>query len=180
MFSQEKYLKALNYAAKAHGDQKTPYGFPYVVHLTSVAMEIIHAFQVLEVKQEDTDFAITCALLHDVLEDTDVTFEDLMEDFSETIAIAVEALSKDKNIESKKAQMANSINKILTQNYSVQSIKLADRITNLQKPPASWDNEKIYNYFQESKFILSCLKNSNSVLSQRLEDKINNYRIYIK
>ena len=180
MFSQEKYLKALNYAAIAHGEQKTPSGLPYVVHLTSVAMEIIHAFALLEIKVEDTDFAITCALLHDVLEDTDITFVQLMEDFDETIAIAVEALSKDKTIESKKDQMANSINKLLTQNYSVQSVKLADRITNLQKPPASWDSQKIYSYFQESKFILSCLKNSNSILSQRLEDKINNYRIYIK
>lgn len=180
LFSQEKYLKALHYAANAHGEQKTPNGLPYVVHLTSVAMEVLHACEALKEKQEDIDFSVTCALLHDVIEDTDVTFEKLMEDFDESIAIAVDSLSKDKTISSKKDQMADSINKLLTQKYLVQSIKLADRITNLQKPPESWDSQKIYNYFQESKFILSCLKNANSLLSKRLEDKINNYRVYIK
>ncbi|WP_428026808.1 HD domain-containing protein [Arcobacter sp.] len=180
MFSQEKYLKALNYAARVHGEQKTPQGLPYLTHLTSVAMEMIHACEEGNVKLEDADFAITVALLHDVLEDTDVTISELIEEFGEEVASGVEALSKDPNIESKKQQMADSINRLLTQNYAVQSVKLADRISNLQKPPQDWDNEKIYNYFQESKFILSCLKNANPFLSKRLEDKINNYRIYIK
>ena len=180
MFSQEKYLKALNYAAKVHGEQKTPHGLPYLTHLSAVAMEIIHSCEKGNVKVEDTDFAVSLALLHDVLEDTDTSMEDLMEEFGEEIAVGVDALSKDSTIESKKQQMADSINRILTQNYAVQSVKLADRITNLQKPPASWSSEKIYSYYQESKFILSCLKNANSFLSQRLEDKINSYRIYIK
>ncbi len=180
MFSQEKYLKALNYAAKAHGEQKTPHGLPYLSHLSAVAMEIIHACQEGEVKDEDTDFAISVALLHDVLEDTDLTISDLIEEFGEEIASGVDALTKDFKLESKKDQMADSINRLLTQNYAVQSVKLADRITNLQKPPASWDNQKIYSYYQDSKFILSCLKNANPFLSQRLEDKINSYRIYIK
>ena len=180
MFSQEKYLKALNYAAKAHGEQKTPHGLTYLSHLSAVAMEIIHACQEGEVKDEDTDFAISVALLHDVLEDTDLTISDLIEEFGEEIASGVDALTKDFKLESKKDQMADSINRLLTQNYAVQSVKLADRITNLQKPPASWDNQKIYSYYQDSKFILSCLKNANPFLSQRLEDKINSYRIYIK
>lgn len=180
MFSQEKYLKALNYAAKAHGEQKTPQGLPYLTHLCSVAMEIIYACEKGEVKEEDSNFAISVALLHDVLEDTDVTISDLIEEFGEEIASGVDALTKDMTLESKKEQMADSVNKLLTQSYAVQSVKLADRITNLQKPPASWDNQRIYSYFQESKFILSCLKNANPFLSKRLEDKINTYRIYIK
>ncbi len=180
MFSQEKYLKALNYAAKVHGEQKTPHGLPYLTHLTAVAMEMIHACEEGNVELKDADFAITVALLHDVLEDTDVTISELIEEFGDEVASGVEALSKDPEITSKKQQMADSINRLLTQSYAVQSVKLADRITNLQKPPSSWDNEKIYSYFQESKFILSCLKNANPFLSKRLEDKINNYRIYIK
>ena len=180
MFSQEKYLKALNYAAKVHGEQKTPHGLPYLTHLTAVAMEVMHACEEGDVELNDTDFAISVALLHDVLEDTNVTISELIEEFGDEIASGVEALSKDPEIESKKQQMADSINRLLTQNYAVQSVKLADRITNLQKPPQSWDNEKIYSYFQESKFILSCLKNANPFLSKRLEDKINIYRTYIK
>lgn len=179
MFSQEKYLKALNFAAHAHKDQKTPNGLPYLTHLTSVAMEVMHACEEGEVELEKADFVITVALLHDVIEDTDVTYDEIYKEFSAEVAEAVDALSKDKTLP-KKEQMADSINRLLTQGYEVQMVKLADRITNMQKPPESWDSQKIFNYHKEAKFILSCLKNSNLHLSKRLEDKINNYIIYIK
>ena len=179
MFSQEKYLKALNFAAKAHGEQKTPNGVPYLTHLTAVAMEVMHACEEGDVELEKADFVVTVALLHDVLEDTEVTYDELYKEFSADVAEAVDALTKDKTLP-KKEQMADSINRLLTQGYDVQMVKLADRITNMQKPPESWDGEKIFNYHKEAKFILSCLKNSNLHLSKRLEDKINNYIIYIK
>jgi len=179
MFTQEKYLKALNFAAKAHGEQKTPNGVSYMTHLASVSMEIISACQKSELKLEQTDLAITVALLHDTIEDTDVTYDDIYKEFGADVAEAVDALTKDKTLESKKDQMAASINNILTQPYEVQMVKLADRISNMQKPPESWDSLKILNYQKEAKFILSCLKNSNVYLSQRLEDKINEYTIYI-
>ena len=180
MFSQEKYLKALNFAAKAHGEQKTPYGLPYLTHVTAVAMEVIHACEASKIEEKDANVAISCALLHDTIEDTEVTFEELMEEFGEEIAIGVDALSKDKTLPSKKEQMQDSINKLLTQPYTVQMVKLADRITNMNKPPEHWDSQKTFNYMNEAKLILSCLKNSNFELSKRLEDKINNYRVYIK
>lgn len=180
MFSQEKYIKALNFAAVAHKDQKTPNGTPYLNHLCLVAMEVIHACEISKIKEEDANLAISCALLHDVIEDTDVTFDDLINEFSDDIAVGVEALTKDKTLQSKNEQMASSINKLLTQPYSIQMVKLADRITNLQKPPKDWDNEKIFKYHKESKFIFSCLKNSNVYLSNRLEEKIGIYRTYIK
>ncbi len=179
MFSQEKYLIALNFAANAHKDQKTPYDLPYLAHITSVAMEVIHACVESKMDDKRSDLAITVALLHDVIEDTEVTYDDIYEKFGIDVAEAVDALSKDVSLP-KKEQMADCINKLLAQPYEVQMVKLADRITNMQKPPESWDNEKVYNYHKEAKFILSCLKNSNAFLSQRLESKILEYRVYIK
>lgn len=179
MFSQEKYLKALNFAAIAHGDQKTPNNLPYVIHLTNVAMEVIHASIESKMDDEKSDLAITVALLHDIIEDTKITYDDIYLEFGIDIAEGVDALSKDKTL-SKKEQMEDSINNLLAQPYEIQMVKLADRITNMQKPPKTWDNEKIYNYHKEAKFILSCLKNSNAFLSQRLESKISEYRVYIK
>ena len=179
MFSQEKYLKALNYAARAHSDQKTPYGLPYLTHISSVAMEVIHACEESKIDIEKADLAITEALLHDTIEDTDIKYDDIYTSFGIDIAEAVDALTKDKNL-SKKEQMADSMNRLLTQNYEVQMVKLADRITNMQKPPEHWDSDKIYKYNKEAKFILSCLKNSNAYLSARLEEKISEYRVYIK
>ena len=180
MFTQEKYLKALHFAAKVHGDQKTPNGLPYLTHLTSVAMEVMHACKEGKIELEKADKAITIALLHDTIEDTDVTYDDLYTEFSAEVAEGVEALSKDKSLPTKKEQMADSINRLLTQPYEVQMVKLADRITNMQKPPEHWDGQKIFNYQKEAKFILSCLKNSNLHLSQRLEKKINDYIVYIR
>lgn len=179
MFDQEVYLKALNFAARAHGEQKTPYGLPYLTHLTAVAMEVTHAISQAKLEKEKANKAITCALLHDIIEDTEFTYDDIFDTFGLDVAEGVEALTKDKSLP-KKEQMSDSLNKLLAQPYEIQMIKLADRITNMQKPPEHWDGEKIYEYMQEAKFILSCLKNANHELSKRLEEKINNYRVYIK
>ncbi len=180
MFSQDKYLKALNFAAVAHKEQKTPKGLPYITHITCVAMEVIHACEESKMELELADKAISCALLHDVIEDTEFTYDDIFNEFGLEVAEGVDALTKDKNLETKQLQMQDSIEKLLGQPYEVQMVKLADRITNLTPPPESWDAQKIFNYHKEAKFIMSCLKNSNAYLSKRLESKINEYRVYIK
>lgn len=179
MFSQENYLKALEYASTAHKEQKTPKGLPYITHISSVVMEVINACEKSKLDEEKADLAISCALLHDVIEDTNITYDDLYVDFSESIANGVEALSKDKTLVSKQEQMKKSIEMLLEQPYEVQMVKLADRITNLSTPPEHWDNDKKKSYLKEASFILSCLKNSNIYLSQRLEEKIENYKNYI-
>ena len=178
MFSQEEYLKALEYASKAHGDQKTPKGLPYITHVTSVAMEVIHACYESKLDKEKANLAISCALLHDTIEDTNITYDDLYVDFSEAVANGVESLSKDKTLESKQEQMKRSIEMLLEQPYEVQMVKLADRITNLSTPPEHWDKDKRQAYLKEASFILSCLRNSNIYLSVRLEEKIKEYQKY--
>ncbi len=179
MFSQENYLKALIFTAKAHGEQKTPKQLPYLTHLCSVAMEVIYATIESKMNEKQSNLAITCALLHDVLEDTNTTFDELFDNFGLEVAEAVESLSKNKQLPKNK-QMEDSLNRILTQPYEVQMVKLADRITNLQEQPIYWDNEKKKSYLKEAKLILSCLKNSNLYLSVRLEKKIENFSKYIK
>jgi (p)ppGpp synthase/HD superfamily hydrolase len=180
MFSQDNYIEMLTYAALAHGAQKTPKGLPYLAHITCVAMEVINAAEKSKMDEKKVDFAITCALLHDIIEDTDITYDELYVKFGPDIADGVEALSKDKTLETKQEQMRDSIERLLTQPYEVQMVKLADRITNLGIPPQNWDNEKIKSYAKEASFILSCLGNSNIYLAKRLEEKIEDYRKYIK
>ncbi len=180
MFSQENYIEILNFAAIAHGEQKTPKGLPYLAHITCVAMEVINACEKSKIDEEKTNLAISCALLHDVIEDTSISYDELYIKFGEEIANGVEALTKDKTLSSKQEQMRDSIERLLTQSYEVQMIKLADRITNLGTPPKHWDNEKIKAYQKEASFILSCLGNSNIYLAQRLKEKIEEYKKYIK
>ena len=179
MFNQENYLKTLTYAADAHGNQKTPTGLPYIAHITSVAMEVIYACEKSQLTEEKANLAVSCALLHDVIEDTDITYDEIYVNFSEDIANGVEALTKDKTLKSKKEQMQKSIEMLLEQPYEIQMVKLADRITNLSTPPEHWNNDKKKAYLKEASFILSCLKNSNIYLSQRLEEKISEYNKFI-
>jgi (p)ppGpp synthase/HD superfamily hydrolase len=179
MFSQENYIEVLNFAALAHGEQKTPKGLPYLAHITCVAMEVINACEKSQLDEEKANLAISCALLHDVIEDANITYDELYMKFGSDIADGVEALTKNKNLASKQEQMKDSIEKLLTQPYEVQMVKLADRITNLGIPPKHWDSEKIKKYQKEASFILSCLSNSNIYLAKRLEDKIEEYNKYI-
>lgn len=180
MFSQENYIEVLNFAAIAHGEQKTPKDLPYIAHITCVAMEVINACEKSSLDEEKANLAISCALLHDVIEDANITYDELYMKFGEKVANGVEALTKDKTMASKQEQMKDSIERLLTQPYEVQMVKLADRITNLGIPPKHWDNDKIKRYQKEAGLILSCLGNSNIYLSKRLKEKIENYNNYIK
>lgn len=179
MFSQENYIEVLNFAALAHGEQKTPKGLPYLAHITCVAMEVINACEKSQLEQNKTDLAISCALLHDVIEDTNITYDEIYVKFGDKIANGVEALTKDKTKSTKQEQMKDSLERLLAQPYEIQMVKLADRITNLGIPPKQWDNEKMKKYQEEAALILSCLKNSNIYLAKRLEEKIEEYKKYI-
>jgi (p)ppGpp synthase/HD superfamily hydrolase len=179
MFSQENYIEVLNFAAHAHGEQKTPKGLPYIAHITCVAMEVINACEKSQLEQNKTDLAISCALLHDLIEDTNITYNEIYVKFGDKIANGVEALTKDKTKSTKQEQMKDSLERLLTQPYEIQMVKLADRITNLGIPPKHWDSEKMKKYQEEASLILSCLRNSNIYLSKRLEEKIEEYKNYI-
>lgn len=169
---QDIYQKAILFAtAKHHNIGQTIPGtdLPYLVHLSNVTMEIIIASQFSS--DFDTSFAVQLALLHDTLEDTDTTFEELSSVFSPSVAEGVLALSKNKSLP-KQDQLIDSIERIKLQPKEVWSVKLADRITNLQQPPTHWPPAKISNYHTVAKFIFDSLKGGNQYLEDRLAQKI--------
>jgi guanosine-3',5'-bis(diphosphate) 3'-pyrophosphohydrolase len=175
---QDIYQKAILFATAKHHDigQTIPgTDLPYLVHLSNVTMEIIFASQFTS--DFDTSFAVQLALLHDTLEDTDTTFEELSSVFSPSVAEGVLALSKNKLLP-KQDQLTDSIQRIILQPKEVWSVKLADRITNLQQPPIHWPPAKISNYHNEAKFILNTLKGGNQYLEDRLTAKIIEYQSY--
>jgi len=173
-WSQEKYIKALRYAAEAHNGQTVPGSdLPYVVHVTMVAMEVIAALG--HEDGLDGDLAVQCALLHDVIEDTRKTHADLAAVFGERVAEGVQALSKDDGLNNKQEKMADSLARIKQQPREIWMVKLADRITNLQPPPSHWSAEKIKRYREEAKVILNELGNVSPFLSKRLNGKLRVY-----
>lgn len=174
MFNQEVYLKAMTYVTKAYELQKTSQSLFFLSNSSCVCMEVIHACQKSQVKEEQGNFAITCALLHNIIDNTNTTYDDLYTDFSPEIAQGVEALSKDLSL-SKKEQFRSSIEKLLNEPYEVQMVKLACSIVNLNTLQNDLDIQEKKEYIKEVKFILSCFKNSNIHLSLRLEEKLKEF-----
>ena len=176
---QSLYQKAILFASARHQemDQKIPgTDLPYLVHLSNVAMEIMLACSGRE--DFDLGLALQAALLHDTLEDTSAGFSELEDLFGTRVAEAVQALTKNKLL-SKELQMPDSLNRIRSQSREVRAVKLADRITNLQRPPAHWDPGKRISYREEARLILDELKEGNEYLADRLEGKIEAYGAYL-
>lgn len=177
---QEIYQKAILYAGEKHSmaDQYlTGTKISYVVHLSNVAMEILIAHQHQPIP--DINLAVQAALLHDVLEDTPTDMEELKSTFGELVTNAVLALTKNKRLPDNE-QMPDSLSRIKQQGSTVACVKLADRITNLQQPPAHWNINKISTYRDEAVLILTQLAGANTYLENRLSSCIEQYARWIK
>jgi len=90
-FSPDLASQALKFAAARHQGQKIPGSdLPYILHPVMVFMELIAALEVEN--PADGDLAVQCALLHDVLEDTETTYQELENQFGKPVAEGVLAL----------------------------------------------------------------------------------------
>ena len=173
MNTQTLYQKAIKFAGEKHKDQLVPGSKSnYVLHLSNVAMEILIASH--NTPDFDINFSVQVALLHDSLEDTDTTFNELKLNFGIEVAKAVLALTKNKGLP-KEQQMQDSLNRITELQPEVWAVKLADRITNLQPPPSHWNTNKKQKYLDQAKLILIELKEGNDYLAKRLKTKIKEY-----
>ncbi|MBN2088058.1 bifunctional (p)ppGpp synthetase/guanosine-3',5'-bis(diphosphate) 3'-pyrophosphohydrolase [candidate division KSB1 bacterium] len=177
-WSQDAYIHALRFAATAHQGQKYPgTDLPYLMHLNFVSMEVMAALSVETAN--NPDLAVQCAILHDVLEDTQMTYHQLATEFGEKVAQGVKALTKDPSLP-KPLQMVDSLKRIQVQPFEIWMVKLADRISNLQTPPSYWTNEKIIQYREEAILIYESLKTGSTYLANRLMDKMEKYREFVQ
>lgn len=175
---QEVYQKAMKFAGEKHSHQKVPgTQANYLLHISNVAMEILLAYT--NKPSFDVALAVQMAILHDTLEDTATTFEELHIIFGAEVAMGVQALTKNKELTSKRESMEDSLNRINALSKEVGMVKLADRITNLQPPPSHWNTDKIIKYREEAMLIAEELRNKNEYLHQRLQQKIEEYASYI-
>jgi (p)ppGpp synthase/HD superfamily hydrolase len=177
-WDQDKYISAYRFAAEAHKGQPLPGSkcLPYIIHVSLVSMEIIAALQIEP--GLNGNLAVQCALLHDVIEDTGVTFEKIKTDFGEPVAKGVDALTKNDKLH-KNMQMADCLNRVQQQPYEVWMVKLADRITNLQPPPKDWTRGKIVNYRKEAIEIHKMLGSASEFMATRLLNKIEVYKQFV-
>lgn len=177
MFSQDKYIKAMTFLKNLNIPQINKEELLFKNSL--ISMEIFHVCMNTKLEEEKINHAIISALLCDVLEKNYTNYDEVFDIFGLEVAEYLMALSVDSTLP-KKEQQSDMLNKIMSQPYEIQMIKLAQAIILLNKPSTELSSEEIYSRLQDAKFIYSCLKNSNINLSQRLEKKILEYRIYIK
>lgn len=121
--------KAYNFANKAHNGQLRKSGLPYILHPISVAYILVDLGM-------DTQ-SVVAALLHDVVEDTDVTMMDVKKIFGKEIANLIDGVTKIGQIpfSSREEEQAENIRKMLiamANDVRVIIIKLADRLNNMR------------------------------------------------
>lgn len=161
-----KFWEALTYAfSKYRYLERKSKGLPYVIHPIRVTM-ILRATGYSEFENEDLFIA---ALFHDLLEDTDLSFEELEQQFGSKIALIVKDLTKPEDIDKKTwLKSFDSVSK------EAKIIKMADRIDNLMDMDSiDWSLEKKEAYAKEGLIILEKCQEADKKLALKLKDIIN-------
>jgi GTP pyrophosphokinase len=122
-------LAAYKFGARAHDGQTRKSGEPYITHPVAVAHELAEMHLDVE--------AICAAILHDTVEDTEATLQDIRDKFGEDVALIVDGVSKLDQIQfrSRAEAQAESFRKMMLamiEDIRVILVKLADRLHNMQ------------------------------------------------
>ena len=120
-----------------------------------------------------SDENVLCAaLLHDTIEDTETTYDELVELFGKAIADFVMEVTDDKSLP-KEIRKILQIEHAAQASYEAKLVKLADKISNLRdiasSPPASWDSNRKQEYFDWAKKVVDQLGGTNQVLEEIID-----------
>ncbi len=153
-FDEDLVIKAYNVSKKAHSKQKRSSGDPYFSHPLEVA-------QILIDLKLDISSIIT-AILHDTVEDTHITLDDVRRDFGDEIATLVDGVTKLTQIESlpsssKAAENFRKLVMAMSQDIRVLLVKLADRLHNMRTINFISSKEKRIRISNESLMIYAPL-----------------------
>ena len=156
-------LKAASFAAEKHRDQrrKDAEASPYINHPIALA-------NVLANEGGVTNSSVLCAaLLHDTIEDTETTVEDLKRLFGDKVAAIVVDVTDDKSLPKavRKEEQVRLVPHISTE---AKLVKLADKICNLRdilvSPPADWSAERKLMYFEWAARVVTGLRGTHQEL----------------
>jgi guanosine-3',5'-bis(diphosphate) 3'-pyrophosphohydrolase len=153
-------LKALAFAAHKHRDQrrKDPEASPYINHPIALADVLVNEGGV-------TDVEVLCAaLLHDTVEDTATTPEELEAAFGERVARIVAEVTDDKTL-AKADRKRLQVEHAGELSQEAKLVKLADKICNLrdvaERAPPSWDLARRREYFDWAKRVVDGLRGTH-------------------
>jgi guanosine-3',5'-bis(diphosphate) 3'-pyrophosphohydrolase len=156
-------LRCLAFAAHKHRDQrrKDDEASPYINHPIAVANVLANEGHI------DDDVVICAALLHDTIEDTETTPEELRAAFGDEIADIVLEVSDEKNLP-KAERKRLQIDHASSLSDKAKLVKLADKICNLRdiahQPPAGWALSRKQEYFDWAKAVVDRLRGTSASL----------------
>jgi len=162
-------IKALEFAADKHRKQrrKDADGSPYINHPISLADVLVNEGNV-------TDVTVLCAaVLHDTIEDTNTTREELASLFGDSVASIVIEVTDDKSLD-KQVRKQLQIEHASNISKEAKLVKLADKICNLRdiltSPPAGWSLERKQDYFEWVGKVAVGLRGTNLQLETMLDE----------
>jgi len=161
-------LKAVEFAAHKHRNQrrKDAQASPYINHPIALA-------QILRVEDGVDDPAvIAAALLHDTVEDTDTSYQELRGQFGAKVADIVAEVTDTKWLQ-KGSRKRLQISKASKSTEGAKLVKLADKIANLRdiiaSPPADWSLTRKREYFDWTKEVVDQVRGTNVKLERRFD-----------
>ena len=169
-----KVLHAAAFAAQRHSDQrrKGKLAAPYINHPIAVAACLADA------GVEDADI-LAAALLHDTVEDTDTSPEELKQLFGVRVASIVAEVTDDKSLpkaERKRRQIASAP----TKSHEAKLVKLADKICNLRDLrdcPPNWTVDRIAAYHRFARDVYRGLRGTHSALDSQMDMVLGQYQL---
>ncbi len=161
--------KAYNFALEAHQNQKRDEGVPYIIHPVAVAKILT------DLKLDSA--TITTGLLHDTIEDTNVTYESVRKEFGEEVANLVDGVTKISALENQASSdsKAENFRKLIlatSKDIRVLLVKLADRLHNMRTIQYVKDKEKTVRKAKETMEIYAPLaeRMGMNTIRDELED----------
>lgn len=166
--SVRRIMAAARFAAEKHAQQKRKgeNGEPYFNHLLEVAELIAASSRNLDVE------LLMAAFLHDTVEDTGVTLQELEKHFCQDVAALVAEVTDDKSL-AKDTRKQLQVETAHKKSARAQTLKLADKISNLRSivasPPMGWNLERKRQYFEWAGQVVSAIPSPNTFLKTEFD-----------
>jgi GTP diphosphokinase / guanosine-3',5'-bis(diphosphate) 3'-diphosphatase len=171
-------LKALHFAAKKHRDQrrKDIQASPYINHPIEVAELLARIGKVTD------PVILQAALLHDTIEDTQTTPQELEEVFGSEVSHVVQEVTDDKTLPKTERKRLQVVHAPQLSNRARQ-IKIADKISNVQSvtstPPANWSLERRKEYLNWTEQVVAGCRGSNEALEKFYDQVLESGRKFL-
>lgn len=162
-------LTALEFSSHKHRDQrrKDNNASPYINHPISLANVLCNEGKITNAK------VICAALLHDTIEDTETTADELKSKFGKRITNIVVEVTDDKSLPKAERKLAQ-IEHAKHASKRAKLVKLADKICNLRDilftPPADWSIARKREYFDWSKVVIDEVRGTNKKLERVFDE----------